>query len=256
MVMNDMKHRLLFISLLVVSTLFIGARASEGDYYSALVPSEDGFTQLTWTVVETSKGGVSLYWMEGGVIFPTNGSTMSFTILEIDSYIEGELVIGNFTGVANNTEVAQDLLLSIWGLTPFFPGLVVKIGDDNFNTLNETAYAAAEHVEGNYVAGTMESHYETLVVGGSSYDCLVFDYEQDPPLYGEPQETYLAYHIDTGILIKAITSVTFLEPYKLVLEFSAITTPIPRILLIGAASGVILFVIVIVVIIRMRKTAT
>jgi hypothetical protein len=251
--MNIMKHRLLFIALLVVSTLLVGVKASADDYHSSLIPGEDGYTTLSWTIVEAPKDAFGLYWMEGGAFLATNGSTMSFTITEIDTYIEGELTIGNFTGVANNTEVAQDLLLSVWGLTPFFPGLVVKIGEDHFGTLNETAYAAAEHLPGNYVNGTMESSYETLTIGGVDYDCLVFDYEQDPPIWGEPQETYLAYHLDTGVLIRAVTSVSFMQPYKLVLEFKSLTTPIPSILILGAIGGGILIVIVILVIVKMRK---
>jgi hypothetical protein len=203
-------------------------------------------------MVEVPELAVQWGWTGEGAWLAESESIMSFTITTLDEYITGDLTIGNFTIEANNTDVARELVLGVWGLTPFFPGLVVAIGQDNLDDLNVTAYASAERVAGNYLNGTMESSYEPVVVGGTSYDCIVFDYEQDPSGFGEPQRTYLAYDTLTGVLIQANTSVTIVNEYILVLELQSIIPPGPDMLLIVGGLSVVAIVVIVIVVVKRR----
>jgi hypothetical protein len=129
------------------------------------------------------------------------------------------------------------------------------IGQSNLDTLNSTAYASAERVQGNYLNGTMESRYENVTVGSDTYYCLVFEYEQDPSGFGEPQVTYLAYDTTTGILIKADTSVTITNPYVLQLEYSGfeVVSTAPLDLLLIGVIGVSLIAVIVIVVLLTRK---
>jgi len=203
-------------------------------------------------MVEVPELAVQWGWTGEGAWFAESGNIMSFTITTLDEYITGDLTIGNFTIEANNTDAARELVLGVWGLTPFFPGLVVTISQDNLDDLNVTAYASAERVQGNYLNGTMESSYEPVVVGGTSYDCIVFDYEQDPSGFGEPQRTYLAYDTLTGILVRANTSVTIVNEYILILELESILPPGPDMLLIMGGLSVVAIVVIVIVVVKRR----
>ncbi|MHA1588185.1 MAG: hypothetical protein ACTSV9_05340 [Candidatus Thorarchaeota archaeon] len=225
--------------------------ASSDDYYQPLVPSLQGNTIVNWRMVEVPELAVQWGWTGEGAWLAASGNNMSFAITTLDEYITGDLMIGNFTIKANNTDVARELILGVWGLTPFFPGLVVAIGQNNLDDLNDTAYASAERVQGNYMNGTMESFYEPVVIGGISYDCIVFDYEQDPSGYGEPQRTYLAYDTLTGVLVRANTSITIVNEYILVLELQSILPPGPAMLLI--VGGLSLFAIVVIVVVVVKR---
>ena len=244
--MCHMRFRLVLLSFLTLSLFFTGVDASIADYHPSIVPSLEGNTQISWTVVDAPDLAVEWLFFQGSWL-ANDGSTMNFTILEIDSYLTGELKIGNASLIANNTDLALELLLGVWGIIEFFPGLIIKIGQDNFNTLNETAYASAARVRWNYLNGTMTSSYEEVIVGGVVYDCLVFEYQQDPTGWGEPQESYLAYDTETGVLIKADTSVFIFNEYRLVLEFNSISQPLPILLLSTVSGGSILVLIVVVI---------
>ena len=247
-----MRMRGLLIAFLTLCFLTASIVASSDDYYQPLVPSPQGNTIVNWRMVEVPELAVQWGWTSEGAWLAESASIMSFTITTLDEYITGDLTIGNFTIEANNTDVARELVLGVWGLTPFFPGLVVAIGQDNLDDLNVTAYASAERVQGNYLNGTMESSYEPVVVGGASYDCIVFDYEQDPSGFGEPQRTYLAYDTLTGVLVRANTSVTFVNEYILVLELQSIITPGPDMLLIVGGLSVIAIVVIVIVVVKRR----
>ena len=257
--MNELKKgQLILLLFLMLSLPLIGVEGNANDYHQSLVPRDDRYTRLSWTVIGAPSMAVEWGWMGEGAWLATNGSTMTFSILEIDSYLTGNLTIGNFTRITNNTDIARELVLGVWGLTPFFPGLLVMIGQTNLDTLNETAYASAERVQGNYLNGTMESRYEEVTVDDDTYYCLIFEYEQDPSGFGEPQSTYLAYDTVTGILIKADTSVTIINPYQLILDYSGLevitTTTLPfDPLLLGISIGSGLFVVIIVVLVKMQR---
>ncbi len=80
----------------------------------------------------------------------------------------------------------------------------------------------------------------------------MFDYEQDPSGFGEPQRTYLAYDTLTGVLVRANTSVTFVNEYILVLELQSIITPGPDMLLIVGGLSVIAIVVIVIVVVKRR----
>ena len=250
-----MRMKGLLIALFTLCLLTANVVASSDDYYQPLVPSPQGNTIVNWRMVEIPELAVEWGWAGEGAWLAESGSIMSFTITTLDEYVTGDLTIGNFTIESNNTDVARELILGVWGLTPFFPGLIVAIGQDNLDDLNDTAHASAERVQGNYMNGTMASSYEPVVVGGASYDCIVFDYEQDSSGYGEPQRTYLAYDTLTGVLVQANTSVTFANEYILVLELQSILPPGPNMLLVVGALSVIAIEVIVIVVIMRRSNA-
>jgi hypothetical protein len=203
------------------------AAGTPSDYHPDLTPRDSVPTKITWNVEEAPEVAFSVWFSGTGNWLASPGSQMAFEVDSLNDDVEGELTLGNITLTANDTDIAKDLTLGVWGLTPWLPGLVVKIGETNMETLNQTAYASAERVLGNYLNGTIESSYEAVLSNGISYDCIVFDYEQDPPGFGEPQRTTLAYDTITGVLVKANTSYSFGIPYSLVLELAEIEVYTP-----------------------------
>ncbi|UCE09813.1 MAG: hypothetical protein JSW61_12700 [Candidatus Thorarchaeota archaeon] len=248
-----MKGRLLLAVLICLGLVCSNASAAIDDY-SPLLTSPNENVILTWNVIETPDVPFSLFWAGQGFWLAEAGSEMSFELLELlDDDVEGILTVGNLTVTANNSEIAQDFALGVWGLTQWMPGLVVKVGDDNRNNLNATAYAAAARLSGNYLNGTMNSRYEVLTVGDSAYDCIVFDYVQDPPLFGEAQQTHLAYEIETGVLVLCNTSYSFGTPYSLVLEVSSLPSASPDLLLLLQIAISVTGVVIVVTIIVLRR---
>lgn len=224
--MKAMQKRALIVVLIAACLLSASVAAAPTDYSSVLMPKSTGNTTITWTVLNSSNDAFALYWSGTGAWLAENGSEMVFEIIGVEEDVEGTLTLGNKTWSSNDTEIAMDLTLSVWSLSnPWLPGFVVKIGESNLNELNSTAFAASARVSGNYMNGTMTSSYEQVVAGGVEYDCIVFDYVQDPPLFGEPQLTRLSYDAETGVLVKANTSYSFGAPYILVLELNSITPP-------------------------------
>ena len=246
-----MRMRGLLITFLTLCVLTTSIVASSDDYYQPLVPGPQGNTVVNWRMVEVPEIAVQWGWTGEGAWLAESGGILSFTITTLDEYITGDLTIGNFTIEANNTDVAGELILGVWG-SSFSPGLVVAIGQDSLSELNDTAHASAERVQGNYMNGTMESSYESIAVGGTSYDCIVFDYEQDPAGFEEPQRTYLAYDTLTGVLVRANTSVTIVNEYILVLELQSIHPPGPAMLLIVGGLSVFAIVVIVVVVVKRR----
>lgn len=195
-----------------------------------------------------------------------NLSTMSCVIDDISDDVTGTYIIGNVSVTANDTEIARDLVLGVWGTpTEWWPGLFVQTGESNIEILNATAYAAAERTAGNYLNGTMISRYDnvSVVVWNSTsqvynqieVECIIFDYEQDPTAFGEPQITHLAYSLTSGVLVNANTSYSFGDPYNLVLTLVELAPPVPVdftpylggfITFAGLIGGAILAIIVII----------
>ncbi|MFW9846636.1 MAG: hypothetical protein ACFFD6_07805, partial [Candidatus Thorarchaeota archaeon] len=246
--MTDMKRHA-FILVLIALFLVTPASGTPSDYSPDLMPRDSVSTIVTWTVVEAPKAPFELWFSGTGHWVATNGSQMILEISEIDADVEGHLTLGNTTLFANDTDIARDLTIGVWGSTPWLPGLVVKIGGSNIDDLNQTAFAAAERTSGNYLNGTMTSSYDTISSNGILYDCIVFEFEQDPTGFGEPQLTTLAYDTDTGVLVKADTSYSFGTPYSLILELQGIEIPTvdPSFLWVGVAvSGVVIIAVAII----------
>jgi hypothetical protein len=175
---------------------------------------------------------------------------MTFSIDNVDDDVYGELTIGNASVASNDTMIALDLTLGIW--PSWLTGLFVEVGQENIESLNETAYAAAERVSGNWMNGTMSSRFENISVGQTLQECIVFDYEQDPP---GTQVTHLTYSLVTGVLVEADTTVAFGSTYRLVISLRELVFPSvvdftvdlgPMIVFSGIIGGGMLAAIVIV----------
>jgi len=235
------------------------------------VEIQDG-SYVHWTVNVAPRNITNMYYSEGGNMLAENLSLMSCYVDSVADDIIGTYAIGNISVIANDTEIAKDLVLGVWGSpTEWWPGLFVKTGQNNIESLNVTAYAAAERVSGNYLNGSMTSRYENIsvVVWNSTaevYDhvdeeCIVFDYEQDPTIFGEPQITHLAYSLNSGILVKANTSYSFGSPYNLVISLVVLKPTVATDLTAGSEvlvfsgliGGAILAVIVIAYIQHSRR---
>jgi hypothetical protein len=251
--MTDMKKQAIPF-VLIVLFLIAPATGTPTDYNPNLMPRDSVHTRITWNVIEAPEVAFSLWFSGTGNWLAQEGSQMTFNITGINSDVEGQLELGNVTLTSNDTNIAKDLTLGVWGLTPWLPGLVVKIGNINLESLNQTAFAAAERVAGNYLNGTMESSFEPVESNGRLYDCIVFQYEQDPTGFGEPQITTLAYDTETGVLVKANTSYSFDIPYTLILGLEEIHIPGVDPILVWAGiaiAGVVL--IIVAVVIRTRR---
>lgn len=222
------------------------------NYYEALSPTLTERTRLSWSVLESPSVAVEWGWSGEGSWIIGEGEEVSFLVQRIHDDVEGQLTLGNFSILANNTDIARELVFGIWGLPPFFPGLVVETGQSSMNKLNETAYASAERVSGNYLNGTMESSYNQVIIGETTYNCIIFNYEQDPTGFSEPQITELAYDLDTGVLVRANTSYSFGTPYILTLELASIAKEPSQftILLLAGISGIIALVVVMILLKR------
>jgi hypothetical protein len=247
--MTDMKRQAIPF-VLIVLFLIAPATGTPTDYNPNLMPRDSVPTRITWNVIEAPEVAFSLWFSGTGNWLAQEGSQMTFNITGINSDVEGQLELGNVTLTSNDTNIAKDLTLGVWGLTPWHPGLVVKIGDINLESLNQTAFAAAERVAGNYLNGTMESSFEPVESNGRLYDCIVFKYEQDPTGFGDPQMTTLAYDTETGVLVKADTSYSFGIAYTLILGLEAIHIPGVDPILVWAGfaiAGVVLIIVAVVI---------
>ncbi|TFG27982.1 hypothetical protein EU528_11935 [Candidatus Thorarchaeota archaeon] len=211
-----------FLFALLSMQIVSGAMAYAIDIH----PVQDAGTVVKWEVTHAPEAAFSMYFTGAGSCLIENGSTMSFSVGEINDDVRGLLSIGNVSFLTNDTDVARDLVLGVGIFSPFEPGLFVKVGASNIETLNDSAFAASERISGNFMNGTMKSHWDYVTIGGSEYVAIIFNYEQDPPFAGDPQRTQLAYDLSTGVLLYANTSYWFgegFEPYWLEIEFIEIT---------------------------------
>jgi hypothetical protein len=252
-----MKRNAMIISLGMMFLLLGNVEANRSGYSSIILPVGERTTTISWNVLDSPEAAVAWGWTGEGSWFIETGDKMNFTVTKVgEDFVTGILGIGNFSMEANNSRIASEIVYGVWGLTPFFPGLVVKIGEENLESLNDTAYASAERVSGNYLNGTMESSYGSISASGRSYNCIIFEYAQDPSGFGDPQVTYLAYDTETGVLVRGNSSYYFGEPwlpYSLVVELESITPPGPDMMLIIVGSGsVIASIVIVIVTIRIR----
>lgn len=180
---------------------------------------------LMWQIETAPSDAFNMFYTGGGDWLAQNETPFTFYISSVSDDVLGQLSIGNVSVQANDTDIAKDLTLGVWGTpTEWWPGLIVRNTQLAIDDLNETAYASAERVAGNYLNGTMESSIDTISLSSGDVTCIVFDYEQDPTGFGEPQRTHLAYSLLTGVLIEANTSYSFGTPYELVFRFVGFVT--------------------------------
>ncbi len=222
-----------------------------GEMYSSVVqPTPFGSPVIRWLVTEAPDTPFGLFFSGTGYWTAEDGSLMTLRIAQITDDIYGTTVLGNVSITANDTSLAKDLVLGIWGIVPWHPGLVIAVGQEDIDILNRTAYAAANRTAGNYMNGTLDSAIEPVEVNGRTYNCITFNYTQDFSLFGEPQNTYLAYDLTTGLLVKARTHYSFGVPYILSLQLDSISTEVSVLIPILLSVGVVVTVLVIVVYLR------
>ena len=242
--------------LVVFSMNFVtGGMAYALDIY----PVEDASTVVKWEVTHAPESVFSMYFTGAGYCLIENGSTMSFSVGDVNEDFSGLLSVGNVSIMANDTDVARDLVLGVGIFSSFEPGLFVNAGPSNIDTLNDSAYAAAARVSGNYMNGTMSSTYENMTIGDTEYEAIIFDYVQDTPFAGDPQRSRLTYDIDSGVLLYANTSYWFGEgfaPYWLEIEFIELAYEggyYPPTILITIVIGVVMVMLLVVIMVVRRR---
>lgn len=249
-----MKERCLVVFLILVAIIHTGGPYSASDYSTILTPSIWGNTEINWRVVDCPGTPFSLYWSGQGHWLAQADNTMKLKVLAVGEDIKGTIMLGNKTWNANDTDIAKDLALGVWGLTPWLPGLIVEVGEQNLKELNDTAYNSAQRVLGNWVNGTMSSYYHAVTASGVTYNCVVFEYQQDNTSIGEPQRTYLAFDTVTGLLVKGNTSYSFVTPYRLSIEMSSIYVPSSVLPLVAVGLSVGTVVVIVGWLMRRRPT--
>jgi len=253
-----MKKKEIFAFTILIAVLSMNMIVGSMAYASDIQPAEDRTTVVNWQVTQAPETAILLFSTGPVYCMIDADSTLSFTVGEINEDVEGLLNIGNVSILTNDTDVARDLVLGVGWFSPFLPGLFVKVGANNFNDLNSSAYASAESV----LNGTMSSSYDNVTIGDTEYETIIFDYEQDPPEVDpdlvNPQKTRLVYDINTGVLLYANTSFWFggyNEPYWLEIEFLEITYsgPFPLTTIYYLIIASIIAVILIAIVVRQRK---
>ncbi len=241
----------------LISLLTLGPAQAAGmmTYDSAIVNAPGEQTTILWNITDCPDVPFAWGWEDEGKWSAEPGDTMSFAVNTTNADVEGELHLGNFSIYANDTDIARELVLGVWGATPFFPGLVIEVDNASIQRMNATAYASAERVKGNYLNGTMESYYSNMTVEVGTFQCIVFAYVQDDSGWGEPQRTTLAYDLETGVLVWGNTSYSFGTPYILTLELKqiAISSSGINALVVGGSIGAVAVILVLVVVIMKRR---
>ncbi|RDE13429.1 MAG: hypothetical protein C4K48_07945 [Candidatus Thorarchaeota archaeon] len=220
-----MKKQVIFATAILglILTMNIGGEAATSAV--EISPAIQSSTTVNWRIVRAPQYATNAVFSNGGYWQAEEDGVMSFAVTDMQEDIAGELRLGNMTVTTNDTMTAKDLTLGVWGIVEFWPGLFIKIGRNEVQELNDTAYASAEHVAGNYLNGTMLSYYDNLTLDDIEHECIVFEYQQDPTAAGTPQHTTLVYNISTGVLVYANTSYYLGEsfkPYVFEIEFLSI----------------------------------
>lgn len=191
----------------------LGGAPQAFGYSTAIHPN----TTILWEIEAAPSEPFLMYYSEGGYWLAENATHFTFGVTSVSDDVAGYVNLGNVSVLANDTEIAKDLTLGVWGThTEWWPGLIIEVTSPAIMSLNESAYASAERVAGNYLNGTMTSRFDNITIREIEHQCIVFDYEQDPP---GNQVTHLAYSLTSGVLIEANTTFTFGTPYELTFKF-------------------------------------
>jgi hypothetical protein len=252
-----LKRRPALALFMIILALPLFAASGVQGYHTLITSGPAGYTEIEWSILEAPGNPIEMIFTGGGFANFSTSDGLYFAVRNATGDVQGRLFMGNYSATAYDTEIAMDLVLGVWGKVQWWPGLVIEVDQESLEELNLTAYAAAERVSGNYLNGTMTSYYDTLNITGLDVDCLVFEYQQDPGTMEEPQHTYLAYSLETGILMRANTSYFYggevFKPYALVLEYSGyMFWRTYNVLEYVAISGVMLGLVIVVVFIQRR----
>ncbi len=254
-----MSKKPIIVVTFLIALLSISAIGRSMAYANDIQPVQDASTVAKWEVTHAPESAFSMWFTEGGNCLIEDGSTISFSVGNINEDVEGLLSVGNVSILTNDTDVARDLVLGIGIFSPFEPGLFVKVGASNIDALNDSAYAAAARVDQFSMNGTMISTYENVTIGETEYETITLDYEQDPTGAGDPQRTRLIYDITSGVLLYANTSYWFgfnnTTPYWLEIEFIEISHDggyLPPTSLYPILIASVIIILLIVMIVRKR----
>ncbi|TXT57632.1 MAG: conserved exported protein of unknown function [Candidatus Thorarchaeota archaeon] len=239
------------ISIIIITSIIFSGTVYGAEEYGIPHPDLINNPEFVWEILDSPNTPFDLFWTGTTAWYAETSSTMTFKVNQIAQDVQGRFTLGNISVVANDTDIAKEFVLGVWGLTSFLPGLIIEVDETSLSELNTTAYASAERVAGNYLNGTMTSSYETLVINGQTYECITFSYIQDETSFGTPQETKLSYDLDTGVIVYAKTSYSFGIPFVLEFEIRSITTA-NVMLILGISTGAVILLIGIVTIFRRK----
>ncbi len=241
--------------LAVVGFLFLGVAivptAIAAGYLNPLAPGLIGDATIQWKIKHAPAVPFELFFSGSGKWIASNDSILSFQITELGDEVGGIVTLGNSTWRGNDTDVALDLTLGVWGLTQWSPGFLIDTDEDSLISENASAYTSAERVFGNYLNGTMVSNRGIIQANGIGYNCISFDYVQDQPIFGTPLLLQLSYDLSSGVLVYANVSYSFGTPYNLEIEILSVSTPLISSFLLFV--GAILFLIALVAIVDQRS---
>ena len=211
---------LLFLSVILIPT------AISSGVLNPLAPGLFGDATIQWRVKQSPDVPFQLFYSGNEKWIAENGSIMSFQITKINDDFEGIVKLGNSTWRGNDTDLARDLTLGVWGKTAWLPGLLIHTDEKSIEQENATAYKSALRVYGNYLNGTIDSKIESIELSGKYYNCINFYYVQDEPLFGDPQILRLSYDLNSGILVYANVYYSFGVPYTFEIALLSVSSPL------------------------------
>ncbi|MFX0107083.1 MAG: hypothetical protein ACFE7R_02270, partial [Candidatus Hodarchaeota archaeon] len=146
-----MSKNLILVAAVVVFLVLSPTAAVIADYNTIIEPGQNQNTVVSWEILETPSVPFELYISGSGFWQASIGEMLTFEIRSIGDDIEGQIVLGNKTWIANDTDIAFDLLVGVAGSPLWLPGFVVEVGQTNIDLLNETAFASASRISGNWM---------------------------------------------------------------------------------------------------------
>jgi hypothetical protein len=228
-------------SLIFVLTLILlwiqPTTAQNLSYAPGLYPNVFSTPKLHWQITNVTDQIVEFGFGSGKFWQTQDGQTLTFEIQEIvNDELFGLFTIGNLTLPVNDSQIAAELVFSIW---PWFPGLVSHL---DWNTVDQDATDAATTF---FMNGSLDI---TTTLTTKSYV-----YHQGP--WGN-QNTTLVYELGSGILLSAYTEFFFLNDYHLGIEFITLTqtpTSLTTLVFLVIFAVILIISIFCIVITRLRS---
>jgi hypothetical protein len=208
MIYNNQK-RIQAIGMLVAAiSLSIGVAAVSAEGFSV----QPG-TRAEWIINSVSTEPIPWYridvWTGMGSWKTESGSTLAYTVTEINQTVYGELVLGNLTVTdSSSEETASNLILGIlmWG-----PGLITH------TDWTKHIEDANEQTQSEWINGTLELTETPQTFLGKMLETIKF------ALVSASQNTTLVYDKGSGILLEAQTG---FGQYFLEIEISLVDPPL------------------------------
>ena len=141
-----MSKKPIIVVTFLIALLSISAIGRSMAYANDIQPVQDASTVAKWEVTHAPESAFSMYFTVAGNCLIENGSTLSFSVGNVNEDVEGLLRIGNVSIITNDTDVSRDLVLGVGIFSAFEPGLFVNAGPTNIDALNDSAFAAAARI--------------------------------------------------------------------------------------------------------------